>query len=71
MITNTVIIEYDEPADLLHTVQVELSDAGDAVVIYDQCDECDRTSVRVVEIPLEHAEAVAAAILRVVRRAQQ
>lgn len=66
-----IILEHDHATDLLHTLEIEPSDPGDSVVIYDQCDEADRTRLRLVEIPLEHVAAVAAALVRVARGMRQ
>jgi hypothetical protein len=66
-----IILEHDHATDFLHTLEIEPSDAGDSVVIYDQCDEADRTRLRQVEIPLEHVAAVAAALVRVARGMRQ
>lgn len=64
-----IIVEYDEPTQLLHTIEVELSDDGESAVIFQDVDEMDRRSREHMQIPLEHVPAVAAAMLAVAKGA--
>lgn len=69
MIITPIVIEYDEPTQLLHTIEVELSDDGESAIIFQDVDELDRRSREHMQIPLAHVRAVAEAMVAVAKGA--
>jgi hypothetical protein len=67
---NLPIILQDEPCGFLHTLEAEVSDGGD-ILVTDHRDDGEHFDVVSLEWPLEHAEAIAMAILRAAKEARE
>ena len=68
---NLPIILQDEPdVEFLHTLEVEVSDGGD-ILVTDHREDGEHFDVVSLEWPMEHAEAIAMAILRAAKEARE
>jgi hypothetical protein len=65
-----IILQDEHENEFLHTLEVEVSDGGDIQVV-DHREDGDQFDVVVLEWPLEHAEAIAMAILKAAKEARE